>query len=149
MDTWQLQKLVKKIVRRESEIYDLIYFYGDKNRLQAILSDIESAYASRCPAKKVIHINAERFCNETLRNVQEGIWYTPQYDCELYIFENIEEIAGMESNEQRLYGMLDWLLENHRQIIVTGSVPTASIEKLAPRICAQLDGGISFCVEPV
>ena len=65
----------------------------------------------------------------------------------MFIFENIEQIAGRETTEQQLYGIFDWLLENGRRIIVTGSVPSASIDKLAPRIRAQLDGGISFWLQ--
>ena len=144
MEIQQIQRVVDAIVLNENGIYNTVYFYGDSNRMQVMLANIERVYTKYYPMAKVIRTDAESFCNKTIRNMREQIFHTPQCDCALYIFENMEQIAGMETTEQQLYGIFDWLLENGRRIIVTGSVPSASIDKLAPRIRAQLDGGISF-----
>jgi len=72
---------------------------------------------------------------------------SPIRECGLFIFENIGEIAGIETKEQSLYGILDWLLENRRKIVISGTVPINDMMILAPRICAQIDGGIDCPVE--
>lgn len=90
--------------------------------------------------------HTDRFAAERMERIAGGSIYAMP-SCDLYIFEHIDGVAGKESVEQRLYGILDWLLENGRQIIITGSAPTAAIRNLAPRIRAQIDGGITFCAE--
>ena len=70
--------------------------------------------------------------------------------CDLYgayFEENMQDTNSAFYQEiQRLYGILDWLLENNRQIVITGTVPTAAIANLAPRIKAQIDGGIACAI---
>lgn len=149
MEEQLIQKLVDRIVLRDNVIYNTVYFYGDKSRIQSLLTEIETTYTERYPAAKTMHTDANTFLNETIRNVIDGSMSDPHCECDLFIFENIERIAGMGMPEQRLYVILDWLLETGRQIIVTGATPTTNISRLAPRICAQLDGGVSFCISTV
>ena len=147
MDQQQIHRIAEAIAWKESGIYSLVYFYGNPQGILAALSEITETYKKYCPAAKIIRVNAEAFCIETIHSIREGI-FSSQCDCDLYIFENIGAVAGRETIEQRLYGILDWLLEHGRQIIVTGSAPTSELRTLAPRICAQLDGGVSFPMEP-
>ena len=149
MEARQIQKIINNIVSRESEIFDMVYFYGNKSRIQSILSEIENACTERFPTAKMLHIDANTFRDETMRMWRDRLMFTPQCDCDLYVFEGIEQIAGMQTTEQRLYGILDWLLENGHQVVVTGDRPTACIDRLTPRICAQLDGGVSFYISAV
>ena len=90
MEAWQIQKIIKGIVSRESKIYDLVYLYGSKDRIRSILANIENTCKKHYPFAKTIRIDAETFCNETIRNVREGILHAPQHECDLFIFENIE-----------------------------------------------------------
>ena len=146
METQQHRKLTDAILSGNREVYRRIYFYGDAAHITPLLDDLETQYRTRNPTAAVTRITAQDFCSETIRNVQSGDLDTPNCDCDLYIFEEIGQIAGMKVTEERLYGILDRLQEHDRQIIVTGSVPTAGMHRLAPRIRAQLDGGISFPV---
>lgn len=148
MDQQQIHRIAEAILRKERGIYSLVYFYGDSEGIFAVLDEIVAKFEKHSPEAGIIRVNAEVFCSETIQSIREGIFFSPHCDCDLYIFENIGEVAGRETIEQRLYGILDWLLEHGRQIIVTGSAPTADLRTLAPRICAQLDGGVSFPMEP-
>lgn len=143
----KIQMVIDAIVARENSIYDVVYFCGDAKTIQAALKEAEHKYAEHHPEAVVIREDAADFYNTTMRNLQEGRRSALYYDCDLYIFSRINLIAGREVNEQRLYGILDWLLEHGRQIIVTGSEPTEDISRLAPRIRAQLDGGVALRLE--
>lgn len=149
METQLIQKIVDAIVFRESNTYDTVYLYGNTEHISVTLDEVEEKFGKHWPMSRIIRVNADTFIKETIHNALKGNFYSQPCKCDLYILENVEQIAGLEASEQRLYGILDWLLENGRQIIATGSAPTASIGKLAPRICAQLDGGVSFFIEPV
>ena len=143
----QRQKIIDAIVDRKTNLYDSVYFYGTRERAVSIVNEIEEQYRKRYPKIEVVRVDGEIFHNEIMHNIRTGNVRVPQWKGDLYIFENVEYVAGRVYAEQLLYETLDWMLQNNRQIVVTGSAPTASIENLAPRICAQLDGGISLCVD--
>ena len=146
MDKTLQQKIIREFVERETSLYDTLYFHGERQKVHLLIEAITKEYTQRHPSSKVLRTNADDFRKETIEQIACGNhYYIPL--CDLYIFENIDAVAGMEANEQRLYGALDWLLENKRQIIISGSVPTERLWKLAPRICAQIDGGIALFVE--
>ena len=142
----QLQKkIVDAIVDRETNLYDVVYLYGNQETAAAMTAALEEEYTKKHPHAGICRTDADSFREETRKQIPGGeAWGA---DCDLFIFENIDGIAGLEINEQRLYGILDWLLENRRQILVTGTVPTVQILTLAPRIRAQIDGGIAICLE--
>lgn len=144
MSTQLAHKMIDGIIQRETSLFDVVYFYGNRELIGTLLEMVEEKYRKNHPHSRIIRTDAESFREETRQNVINGIHCMPE--CDLYILENIEEIAGLEINEQRLYGILDWLLENRRQIIISGASPTAAMENLAPRICAPIDGGISLGV---
>lgn len=44
MEIQQIQRVVDAIVFNENGIYNTVYFYGDSNRMQVMLADIERVY---------------------------------------------------------------------------------------------------------
>ena len=141
MNTDMTMEIMNKIVSRQFRLYDSVYFYGDRAVTTQFVDKLLIRYCRRNPEAKVCRVNAGAFRRETLENIRNGVAsQLPQ--CDMFVFEDVEEIAGCQANEQRLYGVLDHLLENGRQILVCGAVPTAQMENLAPRIRAQLDGAI-------
>ena len=145
MDRIVRKKIVDAFVERCSRIYDLLYLYGERLGTKAMVDDILESYRMRHPEANILRTDAERFRAETIGKVMAGEHYDIAV-CDLFVLEDVDGIPGLETNEQRLYGMLDWLLENHRQIIVSGTMPTAGITNLAHRIRAQIDGGIAFAI---
>ena len=141
------KKIIDAFVARQSQIYDLLYLYGENCLTAKIVDELLNSYRVRYPEAIVLRMDAESFCEETFRKILAGEHYTLPA-CDLFILEHIDGVAGLEANEQRLYGILDWLLENNRQIVITGTAPTAAVTNLAPRIKAQIDGGIS-CSAPM
>ena len=145
MDRSLRTKIADAFIRRDGKIYNSLYFYGEHQHTKAMVDYIIGSYRPRHPEANISRLDAEDFRAETLRKVMAGEHYIiPAYD--LFVLENIDGVAGLEANEQRLYGILDWLLENNRQIVITGTAPTASMENLAPRIKAQIDGGIAYAI---
>ena len=139
------KKIIEAFIERQSRIYDLLYLYGQPWLTTKIVEELLSSYRVENPKANISRMDADSFREETFRKVLAGEHYTYPV-CDLFILEHIEGVAGLEANEQRLYGILDWLLENNRQIVITGTVPTTAITNLAPRIGAQIDGGIAYSI---
>ena len=146
MDNLFHNKIIHTFTSRKTPLYDVLYLYGQPSSIKLFIDTLEEQYMQVHPTSRVIRTNATNFIKETYQQVLHSASYSiPQ--CNLYIFEGIDGIAGMENNEQRLYGILDYLLENKKQIIITGSAPTVELGSLTPRIRAQIDGGISLLIE--
>ena len=142
MDQILQTKLIDAFTDRTSPVYDLLYLYGAHQTTAGFIDALTNQYAERHPSAQIVRTTSESFRDETIRKVVAGERFSATL-CDLFILEDISELAGMEANEQRLYGILDWLIENKRQVVISGDVPISQINKLAPRICAQVNGGIS------
>ena len=140
-------KIIDQVVRRESAVYDVVYFYGDHQSTQSVVNKIESVYKERFATSVIVRTTAAEIWQKKYLEIRNGIFYSPAPVCDLYILEHIEEIAGREVIEQHLYGVLDSLLESGKQIIITGSEPAMNLLTLAPRIRAQIDGGLALSVD--
>ena len=141
------KKLVDAIVRRDSSLYDVVYFHGCQESIRPLLDSIVREYSKSHPSQTVIRISGDEFRDDLIHKLSHGYRVNFAFDCDLLIFEDIDQVAGRESIEEYLYGYLDRLLESKQQFIVTGAAPTAQILPLAERIRAQIDGGVSFHIE--
>ena len=146
MDEILRQSLIAKFAAGESSLYDVLYFYGAQEETRAMVDALIKEYEKKHPSARIRRTNAGSFVEETISAFRaENSDFVSAPACDLFVFEQIEGIAGMEVTQERLYGILDRLLENKRKIIISGARPTAQITKLAPRIRAQIDGGIAWC----
>ena len=145
MDKSFQKKIVDAFIQKTRDTYNSLYFYGEHQHTKVVVDYIIESYRTHHPEANILRLDAEEFRAETLRKVIAGEHYSIPA-CDLFILEHINDVAGLEANEQRLYGILDWLLENKRQIVITGTAPTAAIANLAPRIKAQIDGGIACAI---
>lgn len=126
-----VREVLQQIIRRKSPVYDVVYFYGAPEATAAVIDTLVEG----CEACGKITVRKNR---DYLYLVTPGAEKAPK--CDLFIFEGIDAVAGCECAEQVLYGLLDGCLEGDIQIVITGSAPVT--QRLAPRIRAQIDGGI-------
>ena len=145
MDKSCQMKIVDAFIQKAGDAYNSLYFYGEHQHTKTVVDSIIESYRTHHPEVNILRLDAEEFRAESIRKVRSGEHYTIP-SCDLFVLEYIDGVAGLEANEQRLYGILDWLLEHNRQIVITGTAPTAAIANLAPRIKAQIDGGIACAV---
>ncbi len=145
MDKSFQMKIVDAFIQNTGDTYNSLYFYGAHQHTKAVVDYIIKSYRAHHPEANISRLDAEEFRAESIRKIWSGEYYTIP-TCDLFVLEYIDGVAGLEANEQRLYGILDWLLENNRQIVITGTAPTAAIANLAPRIKAQIDCGIACAI---
>ena len=146
-----LKMVQKELIEHKSEIYDLVYFYGRPKDTSLVIDELMHNYKERYPGKRVIRMKARDIttimCEKIIHNIFGPILTEHELSrCDLFVLEFLDTVAGYLATEEHLYGMLDWLLEHHIQIVITGNMRIADMKKLAPRIRAQIDGGISCLV---
>lgn len=143
-----VEKVLNAIVERENRIYDLVYFFGRPKDTMLVIDELLHNISVCHHNKTVIRMNARDIttilCNNVKHNTRMPVLNDVELNvCDLFVLEHLDTVAGFLVTEELLYGVLDWFLEHHVQIVITGNMRTADMEKLAPRIRAQIDGGIS------
>lgn len=146
MSTEFQKKVIREFLARCDRAYDCLYVYGSKAAVGALVSAVVEKTDS---SLRVIYTDGATFCREAVDRCARGELQTLQgdYQGDLLILEDIQMLAGKESMQELIYGILDWYLENGKQILVTGHAPLYAIANLEPRVCAQLSGGISISAE--
>ena len=142
-------KLIHEFSHPNRSIYDVLYLYGPPDKTASFVAKIKQEVQCRNPIATIIHTTGYAFCNNTILHYSQGIHdrIYDDYCGDLLIFEHIHFIAGKITAEQELYGIIDGYLEHGRKIVVTGENPLNCIHCLAPRIQAQLVGGLNLKIE--
>ena len=145
------KEMLSAIVEREDGPYNLVYFFGRPKDTTLVIDELLQNMSVCHQNKTVIRMNARDIttilCNNVKHNTRMPVLNDAELNnCDLFVLEYIDTVAGFHATEELLYGVLDWFLENHVQIVITGNMRLADMEKLAPRIRAQIDGGISCLV---
>ncbi len=139
-------KIVDAFVDGSQEAYDVLFVYGHASATAELVARASRDYCRVHPNAKVIHENGIDFHDRFVERIKAGLntfpWGNGEWD--LLIFENIHKVAGQEFSEEIVYELLDILLQQGGQILVTGDKSVPNMLTLAPRICAQLSGGISL-----
>ena len=146
-----VEKVLNAIVERENRIYDLVYFFGRPKDTMLVIDELLRNISVCHHNKTVIRMNARDIttilCNNVKHNTRMPVLNDAELNnCDLFVLEYIDTVAGFLATEELLYGVMDWFLEHHVQIVITGNMRLADMEKLAPRIRTQIDGGISCLV---
>lgn len=140
------EKMIHSIVRNEAGLYDVVYFYGNGKSIGTLLDELTAELEKTEPDIRVFRTEAASLHEKWVWNLQRG-YKNRLPECDLFVLENIQNVAGREYMEEELYGIFDRFLEGHRRLIITGNAPTAQMLPLAERIRAQIDGGVAFCLE--
>jgi chromosomal replication initiation ATPase DnaA len=143
------EKIFDMVPENKNGLYNVVYLYGAVDATGKLIDRIAEEVKAQNPDWLVVQTTGTAFCREFISGIRCGeisAWQK-SLQGDVLLLDDIEAVAGHESMEQFLYGLLDWYLERKKQIVVAGQVPLKDISNLAPRICAQLSGGISFFVE--
>lgn len=142
------QQILRELTDRRTDLYDVVYFYGDPDKTLGLIARLRTELTNRHPETTVRHRTGTAFASDVRERCFRGRLgdICRDYRGDLLILEGLDAVAGKETTEQALYGVLDWYLESGKRLVITGTAPLTAISALAERISAQISGGISLCV---
>ena len=143
-----IQNAVDAFVQGRGYFCGLLYAYGLPGSTEELAEQIFQAYRAQHPEAQIHREDGSAVHPKIVDRIKRGqsLWTLAKADYDLLILEHIEGIAGRETSEEIIYSLLDKMLLQGRQILVTGNVPVPQMLTLAPRICTQLSGGINLPV---
>ena len=142
------QRLLPWIIDDTSKagVYNPVFCCGTQIAIESAVKWTETAIANHQPEARIVRINGSAFICRSIHIVKErGNLFSFVKSCcggDVLILTEPEAIAGKKRMSENLYYILDDYLLHNRSIFSFALTPPGDIPELAPRIRAQLEGGI-------
>ena len=142
-------KVVDAFVEGSRKTYDVLYVYGHPSATAELAARVAQDYRRLHPEAKIALESGNAFSEKFIERIKAGenIFPWRKETWNLLIFENIQELGGKEHSQELAYELLDLLLRQGGQILVTGDKSIPNLLQLEERICAQLSGGLSVKIK--
>ena len=101
--------------------------------------------------KKFIYISAERFMYQFIKSLKmnETIRFKDQFrSIDILMIDDIQFIGGKKSTQEEFFHLLDDLIGNKKQVIMTADRSPTNIKDLDYRIKSRLAGGLVVDILP-
>lgn len=142
------EKVLRAFIEGTNNAYDAVYLYGDAISIEPLVANAVIEIQRQKPHQRIIHTSGDLFTHSVISSIIQGSAHEVQssHRADILILEGIQAVANSLATQQELYSLIDWYLENKKQILVTGNAPITAIDGLEPRIQAQLSGALSVTV---
>ena len=134
------------VVEQPAEVYNPLFLYGDSGLGKThLLYAIAAEMQKRKPEIDIIYISGEQFTNELIEAIREGknLEFRNKYrNCDLFLLDDIQFIAGKEKTEEEFFHTFNTLHANHKQIVLTSDQPPSDMVKLTDRLRSRFESGL-------
>lgn len=128
-------------------LFNVVYFYGDRDRLSKRMDMLASAYAEQHPGAKVVSVTADDFIHGMIMSIKYGIHDSHPVsfrNCDFLIMKDFEKFGGKESSMEELYGILDHRLLFRKPFVICADRQPNAIPRLDDRLLTILEGGLIY-----
>tara|TARA_E500000178_G_scaffold348221_1_gene402932 strand:- start:2044 stop:3429 length:1386 start_codon:yes stop_codon:yes gene_type:complete len=141
----------QRVENEFNQDYNPFFIYGNvgigkTHLLNAIAWNIKNKNR-----KKFIYISAERFMYQFIKSLKmnETIRFKDQFrSIDILMIDDIQFIGGKKSTQEEFFHLLDDLIGNKKQVIMTADRSPTNIKDLDYRIKSRLAGGLVVDILP-
>ena len=101
--------------------------------------------------KRFIYISAERFMYQFIKSLRmnETIRFKDQFrSIDVLMIDDLQFIAGKKSTQEEFFHLLNDLIDNKKQVIITADKSPTNIKNLDYKIRSRLSGGLVVDILP-
>ena len=101
--------------------------------------------------KKFIYISAERFMYQFIKSLKmnETIRFKDQFrSIDVLMIDDLQFISGKKSTQEEFFHLLNDLIDNKKQVIITADKSPSNIKNLDYKIRSRLSGGLVVDILP-
>lgn len=129
-----------------------LYLYGSvglgkTHLLQALAASIRSKY----PHRKVAYLSAEKFMFLFVKAVRQNelIAFKEQLrSVDVLLIDDLQFISGKGSTQEEFFHTFNTLLDNQRQVVISGDRPPYELKDIDNRIRSRLSWGMVADIKP-
>ncbi len=114
---------------------------GKTHLMHAIASSIRAKH----PERRVVYLSAERFMYEFIRSLRykNVMAFKKQFrSVDVLMIDDVQFIAGKESTQEEFFHTFNALIEQNRQIIISGDRSPSDLDLMEERMRSRLGWGL-------
>ena len=131
--------------------YNPFYIYGNVGIGKTHLLNAIAWNIKEHNKKRFIYISAERFMYQFIKSLKmnETIRFKDQFrSIDVLLIDDIQFIAGKKSTQEEFFHLLNDLIDNKKQVIITADKSPSNIKNLDYKIKSRLSGGLVVDILP-
>ena len=131
--------------------YNPFFIYGNVGIGKTHLLNAIAWNIKKNNKKKFIYISAERFMYQFIKSLKmnETIHFKDQFrSIDVLMIDDLQFIAGKKSTQEEFFHLLNDLLDNKKQVIITADKSPSNIKNLDYKIRSRLSGGLVVDILP-
>ena len=143
-------EICKQAILGQKDIYKLIYFYGEPEKISCAMDVITRGWDMlhwEEPRYRTSGIAFRSDVLQAIKNADLDSFTVSIPKRGLLVFEGFEAIAGMDVSMRLFYGLFDSVYEHGGQILIGSLFPPASLHNVTDRVYTQVSSGIVYCVD--
>ncbi len=131
--------------------YNPFYIYGNVGIGKTHLLNAIAWNIKKNNKKKFIYISAERFMYQFIKSLKmnETIRFKDQFrSIDVLMIDDLQFISGKKSTQEEFFHLLNDLIDNKKQVIITADKSPSNIDNLDYKIRSRLSGGLVVDILP-
>jgi chromosomal replication initiator protein len=142
----------RKIADAATVPFNPLYIYGGvglgkTHLMHAIGWDIRQ----RDPSRRVIYLSAEKFMYQFIRALRfkDTMIFKQQFrSVDVLMIDDVQFIAGKESTQEEFFHTFNALVDQNRQIVLSGDRSPSDLENMEERLRSRLGWGLVADIHP-
>ena len=131
--------------------YNPFFIYGNVGIGKTHLLTAIAWNIKKYNKKKFIYISAERFMYQFIKSLKmnETISFKDQFrSIDVLMIDDLQFISGKKSTQEEFFHLLNDLIDNKKQVIITADKSPSNIKNLDYKIRSRLSGGLVVDILP-
>ena len=131
--------------------YNPFFIYGNVGIGKTHLLNAIAWNIKKYNKKKFIYISAERFMYQFIKSLKmnETISFKDQFrSIDVLMIDDLQFISGKKSTQEEFFHLLNDLIDNKKQVIITADKSPSNIKDLDYKIKSRLSGGLVVDILP-
>ncbi len=136
----------KKVAENNKVFFNPLYLFGGvglgkTHLMHSVAWDIQE----RTPKRKVVYLSAEKFMYEFVKSLRhkDTMTFKDKFrSVDVLMIDDIQFIAGKDSTQEEFFHTFNALVDQNKQIIISGDRPPSELDGVEERLRSRLSFGI-------
>ena len=136
----------KRVCESEKVVFNPLFIFGGvglgkTHLMHAVAWDIQE----KSPKRKVVYLSAEKFMYEFVKSLRfkDTMSFKEKFrSVDVLMIDDIQFIAGKESTQEEFFHTFNSLVDQSKQIIISGDRPPSDLDGIEERLRSRLSFGV-------
>ena len=136
----------KRVCESDKVVFNPLFLFGGvglgkTHLMHAVAWDIQE----KSPKRKVVYLSAEKFMYEFVKSLRfkDTMSFKEKFrSVDVLMIDDIQFIAGKESTQEEFFHTFNSLVDQSKQIIISGDRPPAELDGIEERLRSRLSFGV-------